>query len=302
MSLRFEKFHGIGNDFLVVEVPSPDALGPADAMRLCDRHFGIGGDGVLLVSPAESARARMTVLNADGSRPEMCGNGLRCVALYLARRARQSHAEFTVLTDAGPRFCHVEVQPNGTAGQVRSSMGRGELGAPFDHPFVPGGPSRLGSTQASAAGDLVATSGFESAFLSFHRVSVGNPHAVCFHEPITGEELDHVGSSVSAAERGGLNVEIVTQRGPRELEVAVWERGVGRTLACGTGAVGATVVAAKLGKVPFDEAITVRLPGGSVLVTVCSDLTTFFEGPAEFVFEGQTELAALAAPAAPAAQ
>jgi len=282
MALRFEKYHGIGNDFLVVAAPSPEALSPEDAVRLCDRHFGIGGDGVLVVSPGERARAQMTVLNADGSRPEMCGNGLRCVALYLARKAGQKRAEFTVLTDAGPRLCHVELSENGKLGQVRTSMGRGVLG----QSFVYEAPHSHGSSAGGAASP-------EDAPFSFQRVSMGNPHAVCFREPISSAQLDEIGSTISAAEPGGTNVEIVTQRGPRELEVAVWERGVGRTLACGTGAVGATVVAAKLGKVPFDEAITVRLPGGSVLVTVCSDLATFFEGPAEFVFEGQTALAEL---------
>lgn len=280
MSLRFEKYHGIGNDFLVVEAPSTEALSPEDAIRLCDRHFGVGGDGVLLVSPSERARAQMTVLNADGSRPEMCGNGLRCVALYLARKAGQDRAEFTVLTDAGPRHCHVQLGPSGKLGQVRTSMGRGVLGESFVY-------------EARSLSPCAAAS--NNAPFSFQRVSMGNPHAVCFREPISNAELDDIGSSISGAEPGGTNVEIVTQRGPRELEVAVWERGVGRTLACGTGAVGATVVAAKLGKVPFDEAITVNLPGGSVLVTVCSDLATFFEGPAEFVFEGHTALAAFSA-------
>lgn len=275
MTIHFEKYHGIGNDFIVVEALSGTAITPQDAMRLCDRHFGIGADGVLIVSPVQSsseglhanavARARMTVLNADGSRPEMCGNGLRCVALYLARKAGEAESEFTVLTDAGIRHCYVKQQPDTRLGSVRTSMGRGVVGAPFA--FTDAGET------------------FE-----FRRVSMGNPHAICFRPPLTDSDLDRVGSQVSAGEPGGTNVEIVTVRGPRELDVAVWERGVGRTLACGTGAVGTVVIAATLGKVPFDEPVTVHLPGGAVAVTVSRELDTSFEGPAEFVFRGETAL------------
>jgi diaminopimelate epimerase len=263
--LGFEKYHGIGNDFLVVELADASALQPSDAVALCDRHFGVGGDGVLIVSPAEGARARMTVLNADGSRPEMCGNGLRCVALYLARKDGHASSEFAVLTDAGPRLCHVETAPSGAEGSVRTSMGRGVLGADFS--FTDEGES-----------------------FRLHRVSMGNPHAVCFREPISDSRLDRVGSTISAQEPGGTNVEVVTVEGPRDLRVAVWERGVGRTLACGTGAVGTVVVAASLGKVPFGEPVRVQLPGGVVTVTVEPSLETSFEGPAEFVFRGETRL------------
>src|SRR5690606_31528239 len=120
--IEFQKYHGLGNDFLIVETQSPSDLSVARAMELCDRHFGVGGDGVLLVSPAEdtSARARMTVINADGSQPEMCGNGLRCVALYLAQKGGEDITSFSILTDAGLLRCDVE--RSGTRGQIGTEI------------------------------------------------------------------------------------------------------------------------------------------------------------------------------------
>src|SRR4051812_47456533 len=107
--LGFSKYEGLGNDFLVVDAASDALLRAAEVARLCDRHFGVGGDGVLLVAPADSAeaRAKMVVLNADGSRPEMCGNGLRCVALHLARRDGADDVSYSVETDAGPKLVRV---------------------------------------------------------------------------------------------------------------------------------------------------------------------------------------------------
>lgn len=270
MSLVFTKYQGTGNDFLVVPAPHPEALTPEDAMRLCDRHYGVGGDGVLIVSPGDAgARARMTVLNADGSRPEMCGNGLRCVALALVHEEGARSGEFVVATDAGPRATSITLDPDRPeAGLVRTSMGTGQLGDSFGAEL-------------------------DGGVFSFHPVSMGNPHAICFGPAISDAELDRLGPLVNARFPAGTNVEVVTQSGPLALDVHVWERGVGRTLACGTGAVGSVVVAATRGLVPFDQEITVRLPGGSVTVRVGRDLATELRGPATRVFAGSTDLASL---------
>src|ERR1700742_1023767 len=124
--LDFVKYEGAGNDFLVVEAASAEAVSPERAMALCDRHFGVGGDGVLLVVPATDPafRARMIVLNADGSRPEMCGNRLRCVAPHLARREPLEHAAFRLETDAGERTA--EVLRSGDGAQITQGMGLGK--------------------------------------------------------------------------------------------------------------------------------------------------------------------------------
>lgn len=270
MSLKFTKYQGIGNDFLVVFAEHPEALTPADAVRLCDRHYGVGGDGVLIVSPGQDgARARMTVLNADGSRPEMCGNGLRCVALAIVHDSDPRAAGFVVETDAGPRTTSVVVDTeNPDVGMVRTGMGQGRLADSFEIDF-------------------------EGEKYLFCMVSMGNPHAICFRDAISDEKLDRLGPLVSGRFPAGTNVEIVTQRGPLALDVHVWERGVGRTLACGTGAVGSVVVAADQGLVPFDEEVTVQLPGGKVMVRVDRDFITELTGPAARVFSGTTELAEL---------
>ncbi|HSC88443.1 MAG TPA: diaminopimelate epimerase, partial [Polyangiaceae bacterium] len=173
MELRFDKYEGIGNDFLVVEAADPATLGSEQAVRLCDRHFGVGGDGVLLVVPSSvaGARARMIVLNADGSRPEMCGNGLRCVALHLVRAAGETQAEFDVETDAGLRHCSVRL--DGPSGWITTGLGQA----------VPGGPWSADWSQQR---------------VDFHRVSMGNPHTITFREPVTSEQLDDLGPLVSS--------------------------------------------------------------------------------------------------------
>ncbi|HEX2736303.1 MAG TPA: diaminopimelate epimerase [Polyangiaceae bacterium] len=259
--MRFTKYQGLGNDFVVVDAASPDAVSAEQARAICDRHFGVGGDGVLLVSPSAEGAARMTVLNADGSRPEMCGNGLRCVALHLAQRAGQS---FAVQTDAGVLAC--QMQMRGGESWVRISLGRGK-----------------------PEGELVAERNGRA--LTFQRVSMGNPHAVLFDSDFDVPSIDVFAPTVSARLPGGANIEFVRQTAPTALSVIVWERGVGRTLACGTGAGAVGVAAARAGRAPFDQALSVELPGGVLEITVRqSDLHVELCGPARRVFEGELEL------------
>jgi diaminopimelate epimerase len=259
---RFAKYEGLGNDFVVVDV----ARVPGDlekwATAVCDRHFGVGADGVLFVLPpsSEGCRARMLVINADGSRPEMCGNGLRCVALHLAIADHAPEVSYVIDTDAGPRRC--EVERNGHEASVRLTMGR-----------------------ASIAGEhVVRHRGVEHHFL---RVSTGNPHAVSFERHYELDEIDELAPIVSAAIEGGANIGFAEFRAPRSLELRVWERGVGRTLACGTGAVAAVAAACELGKVAFGESVEVHLPGGSLRVSVARDGEAALSGPARAVFSGE---------------
>jgi diaminopimelate epimerase len=261
--LSFSKYEGTGNDFLLVEADSDQVVSPEQARVLCDRHFGVGADGLILVLPAGSARARarMVVLNADGSRPEMCGNGLRCAALLLAERDAREHAEFVVETDAGERLTRVE--RSGAAGFVTLGMGAGRF----------------------TGHERFLVRGVETEFL---RVDMGNPHAIAFVEGVDTLELDRVGPAISAAIPGGTNVEVVTLAGPRSIDVLVWERGVGRTLACGTGAAAVAVAAASTGRSPFGEPLEVRLPGGALALTVSEgSLEVTLRGPARHVFSGQ---------------
>lgn len=261
MTRHFEKYEGLGNDFLVVEDAGP--IGRAAAQALCDRHFGVGADGVLTVAPGATpgARAAMIVENADGSRPEMCGNGLRCVALHLARKDGLDRAEYLLDTDAGPRVARVDRE--GDSAEVTIDMGR-----------------------ASVTGEQVAQ--LDGRELRFTRISVGNPHAIHIGPIPALAEIDRIGPWLSADTPGGTNVEFVQRVGPDAYDLVVWERGVGRTLACGTGAVATGAALCLAGLARYEEPLEIRLPGGPLRVWVAEgSLALRFRGPARRVFSGE---------------
>ncbi len=259
--LEFTKYEGLGNDFIVVD--GADPLTPAQVEALCHRHFGIGADGVLMLGPASvaDADAQMIVVNADGTRPEMCGNGLRCAALHLARLRRVHATSFQIQTDAGTLRCDVTV--SGTWGTVQTALGAATLGKTHQH------------------GER-----------SFQLVSTGNPHAIWFGKIPSLAAVDTVGEAVCGELAGGSNVEFVEVVSPTHLKVVVWERGVGRTLACGTGAAASAVAAVASGKSPADTPLRVALPGGDLAIEVKAEsLELLVRGPAALVFSGRTELA-----------
>jgi diaminopimelate epimerase len=260
--LRFVKYQGTGNDFVVVDGPLMD---PARARRLCDRRRGIGADGVLTVLPPRTpgAVATMHIYNSDGSVAAMCGNGIRCVARHLAE-ARGLSGELLVDTDAGPRTCTVHRAPDGA----------------FDSVSVEMGPARVeGEADYAVAGER----------LHAVRISMGNPHAVLFDEP-SRQRATAIGPAVEALVPGGVNVGFA-RPGAAGIDLVVWERGSGLTEACGTGACAAAVASARAGKVPTGRPVEVRLPGGPLQITVGPDLTRVtMRGPAERAFEGETEL------------
>ncbi len=265
MTLSFDKYHGIGNDFLVVSVEEPTALTVERAVALCDRHFGVGADGVLMVSPATTsgARAKMTVINADGSTPEMCGNGLRCVALHLTRTSKDDSARFLIDTDAGPLLC--EVESEGDQGMVTTGLGAGTPLGSFDFTF-------------------------EGQTYAFHRISTGNPHAICFRPQLSPDLLDRLGPAVSGSLPTGANVEIATVTSRTSIQVSVWERGVGRTLACGTGAAATAIAAVNNDLCAVEVPVAVSLPGGLVHITVSPEKNTTLRGPAAWIYSGATGL------------
>lgn len=264
-TLQFTKYHGLGNDFIIVDTDAPAAWTAEQARSLCDRHRGVGADGVLLVGPpVAGARASMRVLNADGSEPEMCGNGLRCVALHLASADEKTQAVYDVSTGAGVLGCTVD--RTGRVPRIRLAMGQAKL-APEPLIFDAGGRR-----------------------LSFDRVSTGNPHAIVFDEPFDLTAIDRYAPLVSASIAGGSNIEFVERIAPTRLKVVVWERGVGRTEACGTGAVASAVAAAARGFSPFATPVQVDLPGGPLFIEVSESLNTWLEGPAERVFQGEVPL------------
>jgi len=260
MDLCFEKWEGLGNDFILIEGVAPAA---ALVRRLCDRRLGIGGDGVLVLERRAEQRWRMVVLNADGSRPEMCGNGLRCAAARAIELAGAPDGEALIDTDAGPRACRVSRQAADRY-MVQADMGVAEVGAEL---LLPG----PGEAQARR----------------FVRVSVGNPHAVSF-EPFGDGDIAAIGPVVEHMVAGGTNVELCRATADDRLDVVVWERGVGLTRACGTGACAVAAAAAARGLVGHGAPVEVRLPGGSLVVTVSQARRALtVRGPARRVFSGQ---------------
>jgi diaminopimelate epimerase len=275
MALPFYKYEGLGNDFLIVE---REALGGAQlsaerAIALCDRHRGVGGDGVLILD-VESPR--MDVINSDGSVPEMCGNGIRCAALHLARRAGESALEVSIDTLAGPHACLVV---NGVGAEsVAVQMAPPSL-MPRDIPLSSNEPWL--DHPLAVGGQTLHLSG----------VSMGNPHAVTFDD--VGEARFELGPAIQSDPHfpEGVNVGFVSELDGSSMRLDVLERGAGWTQACGTGACAAAVAAVETGRAQRQEPISVRLPGGTLIITVgAPGETVLMQGPARFVFLGETEL------------
>jgi diaminopimelate epimerase len=263
-AISFFKYHGLGNDFIVVD-RAQWPYEPHRIARLCDRHRGVGGDGALLVERLGSgsqAHARMVIFNRDGSRPEMCGNGVRCAARYLIEHAGIDADRLVIDTDAGPRACRI----------IERSQG------PW-HVEVQMGPAQIAQEPVN-----VDLDDFAEALIT---VDMGNPHAVAF-APIDEARLDSVGRVLNAghpAFEEGVNVEFVEVIDAQHLRVAVFERGVGRTMACGTGACAAAAASIKAGHSRADTPVEVELPGGVLRVELRDDYI-WMTGPAEYVFEG----------------
>ena len=260
-SITLTKHHGLGNDFLVAVEPTVE-LGPADAVRWCDRRRGLGADGLISAVPAgeDPAAWTMALWNADGSRAELSGNGLRCLgqALVLIRDDGQPSKRFTIHTDAGPRSLEVVPDRASDTYEVAVGMGTGADGpAPFDD------WAELGVDVRRQLG-----------------VDVGNPHLVALVDDPDDVDLGRVGPAVEAAYDGGLNVEVVDVIDRSSLRLRVWERGAGLTEACGTGACAAAYAATRWDLV--DRRVRVDMPGGSAVVEVDGGALTL-TGPATFV-------------------
>ena len=311
-SVQLSKYHGLGNDFIVVDLRDAAARAafgasevPAPALveALCDRRHGIGADGVLAILPATSdGDARMRVLNADGSEAEMCGNGLRCVVKHLlerdpalAERARQHGDSLRIETGAGVLRCqaHGSEDRAARAGQIATvtvDMGRPRL-TRAAIPMTGPGDERCIEAPLTVAGTSLAITG----------VSMGNPHAVAF-VGASGPRLRVLAETVGATIEHHLwfprrtNVELARVHGPTEIELVVWERGCGITLACGTGACATAVAACLTGRAQPGTEIAVHLLGGPLAITVAPDYhTVWMRGPAVHVFDGSVDLAALPA-------
>ncbi|MHB9026304.1 MAG: diaminopimelate epimerase [Armatimonadota bacterium] len=279
--MEFVKMHGLGNDFIIVDcithaysVPQLVEAAPA----LCDRHFGIGGDGLVLVMPGSEADFRMRIINSDGSEAEMCGNGIRCFAKYVYEHGLTEKTNLVVETLAGPITPVISLKDNQVQA-VRVDMGEPRL-------------ERAQIPMNGPAGQVVNEPlSIDSETYWVTAVSMGNPHAVIFVSDVESFPVDTVGPRIETnpAFPRKTNVEFVQVLSPTHLKMRVWERGAGITLACGTGAC-ATLVAAVLTD-NAGRSATVELPGGPLhIVWNAEDNRVYMTGPAEEVFAGSVTL------------
>ncbi len=279
--MKFVKMHGTGNDFIVIDARVHEYDWPKLAMDLCNRNFGIGGDGIVLVmAPQKEGHFRMRIFNPDGSEAEMCGNGIRCFARYVLEDGLLSEPpdELMVETEAGLRSLKVHWQ-KGVPSLVRVAMGQ-PIFTPEQVPVkIPEGP--VGEKVVDYP---IMVDGRE---LKVSCVSMGNPHAVCFLDtPVDEFDLLHIGPMVEhmAIFPRRVNFEVVNVLDRGHMALRVWERGAGPTLACGTGACAAMVVARDHGLV--DDTVDITLPGGKLMISWNGVGEVFMTGPAERVFEG----------------
>lgn len=281
IAMKFTKMHGIGNDYVYVDCFSEKIEHPEEVARfVSDRHFGIGSDGLILIKPSKVADFEMAMYNADGSRGEMCGNGIRCVAKYVYDKGLTDKTKIRVETLAGIKQLDLTVE-NGQVTLVKVNMGSPILN-PEQIPVV-------------AQGEQVVNEPIEVDGTTYHMtcVSMGNPHCVIFlKEDIKKEFLiEKIGSKFENHPRfpRRINTEFVNVVDKHTLNMRVWERGSGETLACGTGAC-ATAVAAVLNGLTEEE-VTIHLLGGDLKIAWDrTENLVYMTGPATTVFEGEIVL------------
>jgi diaminopimelate epimerase len=283
--MRFTKMHGAGNDYVYIncfEEPLP-ADPAALARRVSDRHFGIGGDGLILICPSTVADARMRMFNADGSEAEMCGNGVRCVAKYVYDHNICRKPTLHIDTGNGVLRMELEIADQ----KVRRA--RVDMGEPILEPArvpttLPGNSAYAGGPAANVGLDI------GDRRLQVTCVSMGNPHCVTFVDEPSDDWVLSVGPRVESDRHfpNRVNAEFVQVISPDEVRMRVWERGSGETLACGTGACAVCVAGAVTGRT--NRKILAHLPGGDLELEWAADNHVYLTGEAVEVFSGQWEI------------
>jgi len=276
--MRFTKMHGIGNDYVYVDCFDEQVDDPAQlAVRISDRHFGVGGDGMILVVPSTVADVGMRMFNADGSEGEMCGNGIRCVAKYAYDHGRSTADPMTIETLAGVKTVDLALGEDGKVGAATVDMGEPILD-----------PRRIPVNIPRVEQIVELPIRLKTHAYNFTAVSMGNPHAVVFVERAADVPLEEVGPQFENnplfPER--VNVHFVQVHSSREVTMRTWERGSGITLACGTGASAVCVAGVLSGRT--ERLITAHLPGGDLELQWRSENDhVYMTGPATEVFQGQ---------------
>lgn len=277
--MKFTKMQGIGNDYVYVNCFQETVENPSEAaIKVSDRHFGIGSDGLILIKPSEKADFEMEMYNADGSQGAMCGNGIRCVAKYVYDYGLTDKTEISVDTKSGIKYLSLIVE-DGKVAFVKVNMGSPELLAEkipmiYKRKTVISQPLRV-----------------NQQIYEVTAVSMGNPHAVVYMEDIKNLEIEKIGPyfEKNPAFPEGVNTEFVRVIDRNTVEMRVWERGSGETLACGTGACAVAVASVLNGYT--NEEVTVKLLGGDLQIFWDREANlVYMTGPAQVVFDGIIEL------------
>lgn len=277
--MKFTKMHGIGNDYVYVNgFEEKVADKPAAAIKVSDRHFGIGSDGLIFINPSKVADFEMEMYNSDGSRAEMCGNGIRSVAKYVYDFGLTDKIEISIETLGGIKHLKLAVE-NNKVKEVTVDMGEPELIAEK----IP----VISSNEKVISEDI----NVDGKNYQITAVSMGNPHAVVYYDGIAQMEIETLGPKFECHERfpKRINTEFVEVIDRNTVSMRVWERGSGETLACGTGAC-AVAVASILNGLTESE-VTVKLLGGDLLIQWDRETNhVYMTGPAEIVFQGEIEI------------
>lgn len=273
--IKFTKMHGIGNDYIYINCmeSTPERLSEL-AVEMSDRHFGVGGDGIVLICPSDKADFRMRMFNNDGSEARMCGNASRCIARYVHDHGLTDHQRISLEALSGIKVLSLNMDADGEVGSVTVDMGEPEF-TPSVIPVRHDGERMIEVPVATSCGEVKITA-----------VSMGNPHGVVFVDRIEDVDFDRLGPEL---ERHHIwpdraNIEFLEIISPDEARMRVWERGTGETLACGTGACASAVAAALTGR--CGRRITIHLRGGDLSIEWAENGHVLMTGSATEVFEG----------------
>lgn len=278
--MKFTKMQGIGNDYVYVNCFEETVEDPAEVSKIIsDRHFGIGSDGLVLITPSDKADFRMRMFNADGSEGKMCGNASRCIGKYVYDNHLTNKTEITLETLSGIKYLKLFPE-NGVVKTVEVNMGEAVL-VPKDIPM-------------NAEGDTFINKPIDVKGNEVHitAVSMGNPHAVIFTSGIDSLRLEDIGPDYENHPLfpEQVNTEFAEVIDSKTIKMRVWERGSGETWACGTGACATAVAACLNGHCKQGEEITIRLRGGELFITYLENGQVLMRGPAEKVFDGEINL------------
>lgn len=280
--MKFTKMHGIGNDYVYVncfkeKVEDPNAV----AKFVSDRHFGIGSDGLILIKPSDIADVEMDMYNSDGSQGAMCGNGIRCVAKYSYDHGLVDKTEISVATKSGIKYLSLTLGDDGKVVSVRVNMGA---------PILDADKIPVISEKNPVINAPIEVKGETKYYTA---VSMGNPHAILYVDDVDGLDLEKIGPSYEHHENfpDRINTEFVRVIDRHTVQMRVWERGAGETLACGTGACAVAVASILNGFVDENEPVTVKLIGGDLEVFWDrKENLVYMTGPATTVFDGEIEI------------